>query len=116
MLMMVFVLPLALMAQTRPSPAKKPLTMQKEDKTVNYLEMVVLEESIGKKGSKEIKTTYSFNCTNKRIDDMLTEKSPKFETVIHALNYLSGMGWELVSVSENKYYLKNTKRKPPVKR
>lgn len=117
-LMMALVLPLAMMAQTRPSPAKKPVPSEKERafKPVNYMEMTVTEELVGKKGNKELKTSYSFNSTNKRIDDMIVDVSSKFKTVVHALNYLNSMGWELISVSGNKYYLKNTKReKPPVK-
>jgi hypothetical protein len=47
---------------------------------------------------------------------MMTETSRKFETVVDALNYLSSMGWELVSVTDEKYYFRNIKRKPPVRK
>ena len=115
-LMMAFVLPLAMMAQTRPSPAKKPVPSERVSKKVNYMEMKYSEEMVGKKGSKELKKSYSFNSTNPRIDKMMTETSRKFETVVDALNYLSSMGWELVSVTDEKYYFKNVKGKPPVKK
>ena len=115
-LMMAFVLPLAMMAQTRPSPAKKPVPSEKKKKKVNYMEMKYSEEMVGKKGSKELKKSYSFNSTNSSIDKRMTESSRKFATVVDALNYLSSMGWELVSVSDEKYYFKNVKGKPPVRR
>ena len=115
-LMMAFVLPLAMMAQTRPSPAKKPVPSERVSKKVNYMEMKYSEEMVGKKGSKELKKSYSFNSTNSSIDKRMTESSRKFATVVDALNYLSSMGWELVSVSDEKYYFKNVKGKPPVKR
>ena len=118
-LMMTLVLPLAMMAQTRPSPTKKPIPSEKERvfKPVNYMEMTLTEELVGKKGNKEVKTSYSFNSTNKRIDDMIAKSSSKFKSVVQALNYLNSLGWELISVSGDKYYFKNAKRgKPQVKR
>lgn len=115
-LMLAFVLPLAMMAQTRPAPAKKPVPAERVSKKVNYMEMTYSEEMVGKKGSKELKVTYAFNSTNPRIDKVMTETSRKFKTVVDALNYLSSMGWELVSVSDEKYYFRNSKSKPPVKR
>ena len=111
-LIMAFILPLAIMAQTRPSPAKKSIISERVSKKVNYMEMKYSEEMIGKKGSKELKKTYSFNSTNDFIDKRMTETSRKFETVVDALNYLSSMGWELVSVTDEKYYFKNIKGKP----
>ncbi len=115
-LMMAFILPLAMMAQTRPSPAKKPVPSERVSKKVNYMEMKYSEEIVGKKGSKELKMFYSFNSNNVNIDKRMTETSRKFATVVHALNYLSSMGWELVSVSDEKYYFKNIKGKPQVKK
>ena len=38
-LIMALVLPLTILAQTRPSPAKKPLKSERNDKMVNYMEM-----------------------------------------------------------------------------
>jgi phosphoglycolate phosphatase-like HAD superfamily hydrolase len=80
------------------------------------MEMKYSEEMVGKKGSKELKKSYSFNSTNSNIDKKMTEISRKFKTVVDALNYLSSMGWELVSVTDEKYYFKNVKGKPPVRK
>lgn len=110
-LIMALVLPFTILAQTRPSPAKKPLKSERNDKMVNYMEMTFSEELVGKKGNKKVKTTYSFNSTEKRVDEMLEKSSDKFKSVVHALNYLNSLGWELISVSGDKYYFKNGKIK-----
>ena len=80
------------------------------------MEMKYSEEMVGKKGSKELKKSYSFNSTNSNIDNKMTEISRKFKTVVDALNYLSSMGWELVSVTDEKYYFRNIKSKSPVRK
>jgi phosphoglycolate phosphatase-like HAD superfamily hydrolase len=112
LILMSFVLPVALMAQTRPAPKKaidrKPATkdnIRQEKPTVHsYMIMEVVEV----KSKKEPTVLqFKFESLDRRISDKYQNSFKNVKTVIDALNKLGQRGWELVSVENRRYFLKN---------
>ena len=113
LILMCFVLPLTILAQTRPMP-KKPngKTAPKNEnmrgeKPTQFVYMIMKVEEV-KKSKKEVSTTKfkieSFDSRySKKIHDYIKDKT----STIDVLNLLGLRGWELVSVNNEHYYFKN---------
>lgn len=129
LLMMAFVMPVMMMAQTKTAPQKprqNPPQERVAKTSFEYMEMIateVVEKAVAspKKSNKSKekasaeKTTESYQITfnfgreskdlKKRVGKASTMNRP-----MDALSYLGTMGWELTAVSGNSYYLKRRAR------
>jgi len=113
LILMSFVLPLTILAQTRPM-SKKPngKTAPKNEnmrgeKPTQFVYMIMKVEEV-KKSKKEVSTTKfkieSFDSRySEKIHDYIKDKT----STIEVLNLLGLRGWELVSVNNEHYYFKN---------
>lgn len=124
-MMMAFVMPVMMMAQTKTAPQKPP--QERVSKTsFEYIEMIATEvaEKVvespkkSKKSKKQVSTakaakvyrlTFNFGRGStdikKRVEKVSNMRSP-----MEALTYLGSMGWELTAVSGDSYYLKRRAR------
>ncbi len=125
LLMVAFVMPVMMMAQTKTAP-QKPTQDRAEKISFEYMEMIATEiaekvvespkkskKSKGKvsteKAAKSYKMTFNFGRRSKdhqkRAGKAATMRNP-----LEALSYLGSMGWELTAVSGDSYYLKRRAR------
>lgn len=106
----VFILPLAMMSQTRPSPKKiQDRPTYSKDKPViptqySYLIMQIVEKKV-KKGQNPY--TYSIDSFDAKYSEKISRLINDKITVIDALNYLGMRGWQLVTIDNGSYYFKS---------
>ena len=111
-IMMAFVLPISLLAQTRPAP-KKSIDKKIEDRSYKaekpkayaYITMDVVEIKSKKEPSI---MKFKFESFDQKYSDKITKVTQKCESVISVLNILGKKGWELVAVEGQRYYFKNS--------
>ena len=104
-----FVLPISILAQTKPMP-------KKSNNIKNIDQVFVIQMDVKEISNKKSTPKFEFNFTTTRAEfsDNLNNAISKLNltTVIQVLNYLEVKGWELVSVDENIYFFrKGTKKK-----
>ncbi len=113
LILMCFVLPLTILAQTRPLP-KKPngKTAPKNEnmrgeKPTNFLYMIMTVEEVKKSKKEEATTKFKFQSFDSRYSERLSVSTKNKTSTIEVLNLLGSSGWELVSVNNEHYYFKN---------
>lgn len=113
LILMCFVLPLTILAQTRPLP-KKPngKTAPKNEnmrgeKPTNFLYMIMTVEEVKKSKKEETPTKFKFQSFDSRYSERLSVSTKNKTSTIEVLNLLGRSGWELVSVNNEHYYFKN---------
>ncbi len=113
LILMCFVLPLTILAQTRPLP-KKPngKTAPKNEnmrgeKPTNFLYMIMTVEEVKKSKKEETTTKFKFQSFDSRYSERLSVSTKNKTSTIEVLNLLGRSGWELVSVNNEHYYFKN---------
>lgn len=113
LILMCFVLPLTILAQTRPLP-KKPngKTAPKNEnmrgeKPTNFLYMIMTVEEVKKSKKEETTTKFKFQSFDSRYSERLSVSTKNKTSTIEVLNLLGSSGWELVSVNNEHYYFKN---------
>ena len=125
LLMVAFVIPVMLMAQTK-TAQQKPTQDRVEKIRFEYMEMIATEsadkvvESPKKskkskgnvsteKATKSYKMTFNFGRQSKD-QQKRAGKASAMRTPLEALSLLGSMGWELTAVSGDSYYLKRRVR------
>ena len=114
LVLMSFVLPLTILAQTRPMPSKKPngKTAPKNEnmrgeKPTQFVYMIMKVEEV-KKSKKEASTTkFKIESFDSRYSEKIYDYIKDKTSTIEVLNLLGRRGWELVSVNNEHYYFKN---------
>ena len=114
LVLMSFVLPLTILAQTRPMPSKKPngKTAPKNEnmrgeKPTQFVYMIMKVEEV-KKSKKEASTTkFKIESFDSRYSEKIYDSIKDKTSTIEVLNLLGRRGWELVSVNNEHYYFKN---------
>ena len=113
LILMCFVLPLTLLAQTRPMP-KKPngKTAPKNEnmrgeKPTHFLYMIMTVEEVKKSKKEETTNKFKFQSFDRRYSERLYASTKDKTSTIEVLNLLGRSGWELVSVNNEHYYFKN---------
>ena len=126
-MMLTMVLPIILMAQNRPSVQKKSALQEKTKVNFEYLEMHAEKLSEAKTvsspkkkkskdvSSKPVQNTYNitFNYSMRMSKGMMKKelgRIGKVKNPLEALEYLGSLGWELIAVSGDNYYLKRKSR------
>jgi phosphoglycolate phosphatase-like HAD superfamily hydrolase len=111
LILMSFILPVALMAQTRPAPKKavdRPVSKNnakfEKPASFSYLIMHVVE----KKTKKQVSALeFKFKSFDKRYSEKIFKDFENVNSVVDALNKLGQRGWELVSVENGRYFFKS---------
>ena len=110
---MCFVLPLTILAQTRPMPKKhngktapKNENMRGE-KPTHFLYMIMTVEEVKKSKKEETNTKFKFQSFDSRYTERLYASTKDKTSTIEVLNILGRIGWELVSVENGRYFFKN---------
>ena len=113
LILMCFVLPLTILAQTRPM-SKKPngKTAPKNEnmrgeKPTHFLYMIMTVEEVKKSKKEETTTKFNFQSFDSRYSERLYASTKDKTSTIEVLNLLGRSGWELVSVNNEHYYFKN---------
>jgi hypothetical protein len=113
LILMSFVLPLTILAQTRPMP-KKPngKTAPKNEnmrgeKPTHFVYMIMNVEEVKKTKKEEPTTKYKFQSFDSRYSEKIYHSIKDKTSTIEVLNLLGRRGWELVSVNNEHYYFKN---------
>ena len=113
LILMCFVLPLTILAQTRPMP-KKPngKTAPKNEnmrgeKPTHFLYMIMTVEEVKKSKKEETTTKFKFQSFDSRYSERLNASTKDKTSTLEVLNLLGRSGWELVSVNNEHYYFKN---------
>ena len=111
LILISFVLPISLMAQTRPM-SKKAVDRTastkeiRNSKPISYSYMIM---NVIEKKSKKQSSVYKFEFIS--FDKMYSEKIEKAalsrKSIIDVLNMLGQRGWELVSIENGSYFFKN---------
>ena len=125
LLMVAFVMPVMMMAQTKKAP-QKPTQDRVEKIGFEYMEMIATEvaekvvespkKSKKPKGNVSTeKTTNNYTMTfnfGRRYKDHKKRagKASTMRNPLEALSYLGSIGWELTAVSGDSYYLKRRAR------
>ena len=103
-----FVLPISILAQTKPMP--------KKSNNINIDQVFVIQMDVKEISNKKSTPKFEFNFTTTRpeFSENLSKSISKLNLtkVIQVLNYLEIKGWELVTVDENMYlFRKGSKKK-----
>ena len=113
LILMCFVLPLTILAQTRPMP-KKPNSKtapknenMRGEKPTHFLYMIMTVEEVKKSKKEETTTKFNFQSFDSRYSERLYASTKDKTSTIEVLNILGRSGWELVSVNNEHYYFKN---------
>lgn len=113
LILMSFVLPLTILAQTKPMPKKtngkttpKNENMRGEMPT-HFLYMIMKVEEVKKSKKEEPTTKFKFQSFDSRYSGKLNDIVKDKTSTIEVLNLLGRRGWELVSVNNEHYYFKN---------
>jgi hypothetical protein len=113
LILMCFVLPLTILAQTRPMPKKsngktpsKNENMRGE-KATHFLYMIMIIEEVKKSKKVETTTKFKFQTFDSRYSEKLYASIKDKTSTIEVLNLLGRSGWELVSINNQHYYFKN---------
>ena len=113
LILMSFVLPLIILAQTRPMP-KKPngKTAPKNEnmrgeKPTHFVYMIMKVEEVKKSKKEESTTKFKIESFDSRYSEKIYDSIKDKTSTIEVLNLLGRRGWELVSVNNEHYYFKN---------
>ena len=113
LILMSFVLPLTILAQTRPMPKKtngktapKNENMRGE-KPAQFVYMIMKVEEVKKSKKEEPTTNFIFQSFDNRYSEKIGAAVNTKKSVIDVLNMLGQRGWELVSVENGRYFFKN---------
>ena len=114
LVLMSFVLPMTILAQTRPMP-KKPngKTASKNEnmrveKPTHYFYLIIKVEEVKKSKKDESSTIFNIESFDSRHSDKIYNTIKDKTSIIEVLNVLGRRGWELVSVNNENYYFKNS--------
>ena len=114
LVLMIFVFPLATLAQTRPMP-KKPngKTASKNEnmrveKPTHYFYLIIKVDEVKKSKKDEPSTIFNVESFDSRHADKIYNTIKDKTSIIEVLNVLGRRGWELVSVNNENYYFKNS--------
>ena len=114
LILMSFVLPLTILAQTRPMPPKKPngKTAPKNEnmrgeKPTHFVYMIMKVEEVKKSKKEESTTKFKIESFDSRYSEKIYDSIKDKTSTIEVLNLLGRRGWELVSVNNEHYYFKN---------
>jgi len=114
LVLMIFVFPLATLAQTRLMP-KKPngKTASKNEnmrveKPTHYFYLIIKVEEVKKSKKDEPSTIFNIESFDSRHSDKIYNTIKDKTSIIEVLNVLGRRGWELVSVNNENYYFKNS--------
>ena len=101
-----FVLPISILAQTKPMP-------KKSNNIKNIDQVFVIQMDVKEISNKKSTPKFEFNFDRAEFSDKLNNAISKLNltTVIQVLNYLEVKGWELVSVDENIYFFRKGAKK-----
>ena len=114
LVLMSFVLPLTILAQTRPMP-KKPNSKiapknenMRDEKPTHYFYMIIKVEEVKKSKKEEPSTSFKIESFDSRYSEKIYDSIKDKTSTIEVLNLLGRRGWELVSVNNKHYYFKNS--------
>ena len=113
LVLMSFVLPLTILAQTRPM-SKKPNVKSvskneniRSEKPTHFIYMIMKVEKVKKSKKEEATTKFKFQSLDGRYSNKMFDSIKDKTSTIEVLNLLGRRGWELVSVNNEHYYFKN---------
>ena len=113
LILLIFVVPINLLAQTRPMPKKsngKTATkneITKEQKPIPFVYMIMTVEEVKKTKKEDPVIKFKFNSFDSRHSQKMEDNFKNAESVVVILNKLGQRGWELVSVNNENYFFKN---------
>ncbi|MEC8273342.1 MAG: hypothetical protein VXZ76_00725 [Bacteroidota bacterium] len=114
LVLMIFVFPLATLAQVRPMPKKPNIkTASKNEnmrveKPTRYFYLIIKVEEVKKSKKDEPSTIFKIESFDSRYSDKIYNTIKDKTSIIEVLNVLGPRGWELVSVDNENYYFKNS--------
>ena len=114
LVLMIFVFPLATLAQTRPMPNKpNGKTVSKNEnmrveKPTHYFYLIIKVDEVKKSKKDEPSTIFNVESFDSRHSDKIYNTIKDKTSIIEVLNVLGRRGWELVSVNNENYYFKNS--------
>lgn len=114
LVLMSFILPLTILAQTKPIPKKtsskkasKNENMKAEMPT-NYFYMIIKVEEVKKSKKEEPSAMFKIESFDSRYSEKIYDSIKNKTSIIQVLNLLGRRGWELVAVKNENYYFKNS--------
>ena len=113
LILMSFVLPLTILAQTRPMPKKPNIKTapknenMRGEKPTHFVYMIMKVEEVKKTKKEEPTIKYKFQSFDSRYTEKINNSIKDKTSTIEVLNLLGRRGWELVSVNNEYYYFKN---------
>ena len=108
-----FVLPLSILAQTKPMPNKDRSKSNFHNKDFSKISVMIMD--VNEIKNKKNKSSFEFYFTT--ISDEFSNRMNKeilslnFNSVVKVIDHLNKMGWHLVSVNNNKYFFNKGAKK-----
>ena len=112
LILMSFVLPITILAQTRPMPKKANVKNATKDNIIKdkkptpyvYMSMEVVETN---KKKQQKSFSFKFKSFDDKYTDRIYKSVKNLNSVIDVLNFLGTKNWELVAVENGRFFLKN---------